>query len=318
MAGAPDFLSQVLHTSYLADDASTYAVAPVSGGAFAGLPAFGFDAPGEYDADTPDVLGAANGGLPTLSYSGGVGGTAAVQYESGCRRLLVIGFPFETIRAGMRAAVMARALDYLDLCAFPDTVISTPIQGRYYSAAPAFAGTASAPDLIRVEVQLQRGTAYWNGSGWGTAVTWLTAEGTQTWTYVLPGLEDGTYVVRARAIGTATDLTPAEVTFGVDSVPPQTPTPISPVGNVVLRVPLVPLVWSQPTDAGSPLRYRIELSQRVYLAVGSPTVVGLPSGHYDWRLRAEDAAGNVSAWSAVASFSVDVEDVYVPLVLRNH
>jgi hypothetical protein len=110
---APTFLNDMLHTAYVTDDAGTYAVTPAANGVFVGLEPFTFDAPGEYDADMPDVLAPSGGATVALTYTGGTGGAAAIQYAAGCRRLLVLGFPLEVVRPAARPAVLARALDFL-------------------------------------------------------------------------------------------------------------------------------------------------------------------------------------------------------------
>ena len=143
-----------------------------TGGVFAGLGTFAFDAPNVYAVDAPDVLTPLNGATAALSYGGGVGGTAAIQSAEGCRRLLVLGFPLEAVSQPARGAVMARALDYLSACQLPDTAIALPQAGGAYSVTPAFTGSALAWGLTGVSVQVQRddavsGVAFWNGAGLG-------------------------------------------------------------------------------------------------------------------------------------------------------
>jgi len=109
----PGFYHTVLRADYAGDDAETYAVVPVPGSFFDGLPPFRFDAPGMYDADYPDQLTPLNGSLAVLSYQGGLGGTAAISYAEGSQRLVYFGFPFETIWPEQRAMVMSRVLWFL-------------------------------------------------------------------------------------------------------------------------------------------------------------------------------------------------------------
>jgi hypothetical protein len=86
------------------------------------------------------------------------------------------------------------------------------------------AGTAAdAVGLDRVEVQLakQAGTTYWNGTDWQAAAAWVTAAGTNSWTYSLPALEDETYTVRARSIDKAGNVSAeASDSFVYDTTPP--------------------------------------------------------------------------------------------------
>ncbi|MCX7855879.1 MAG: fibronectin type III domain-containing protein, partial [Anaerolineae bacterium] len=109
----PDFYRNTLRAQYVADDAGTYVVTPTVGSVFAGLGPFRFDAPGMYDPDFPDVISPTAGSAPALTYVGGTGGTAAVQYADGCSRLLYFAFPLETIDPSARAMVMEQTLDFL-------------------------------------------------------------------------------------------------------------------------------------------------------------------------------------------------------------
>jgi hypothetical protein len=225
-----------------------------------------------------------------------------------------------------------RALDYLSACLLPDTTIETPQASGAYSVTPAFSGTAFAWGLTGVSVQVQRGGpvsggAFWTGASWGAA-TWLTATGTSPWSYLLPALiDEGVYTVTARAEsvrdGSAwLDPMPALATFTYDITPPLTPTLITPTGSVFLRTPSLVFQWTAPEDAGSPLAYRLEVvahadaGVRVYTAPTTMYTVTLPTDVYTWRVRAIDAAGNVGPWSMVGSFEVEVEQVFLPLVVR--
>ncbi|NLE43817.1 MAG: hypothetical protein GX620_03765, partial [Chloroflexi bacterium] len=219
----PAFYGSVLRTTYVSDDAGTYAVAPTSGGIFAGLGTIHFDALGEYDADFPDRIAPVNGSSAALAYQGGLGGTAAIQYAEGCRRIVHFGFPFETIRPEMRAAVMSRVMGFLDEClvARPRTAITSPRTGAYaVNSIPSFEGAATGVGGIdRVEVSLRRGAdgAYWNGAVWG-AVQWHTATGNELWSFPMPStLSLGRYTASARAWDSAgmSDTTPALVDFAV-------------------------------------------------------------------------------------------------------
>ncbi|HQE91322.1 MAG TPA: N-acetylmuramoyl-L-alanine amidase [Anaerolineae bacterium] len=318
MGRAPIFLHQTLRAGYVADDAQTYTVQPTAGGAFAGLPVFSFDAAGEYDADAPDVLAPVNGATSALHYGGGTGGDAAVQYISGCQRLLVLGFPLEVVPRPSRDSVMARALDFLAACMTPDTAILTPQAGGAYNMTPAFAGSALGWELTNVMVQVQRGVdgAYWSGANWG-AETWLAASGTVSWSYPLPALTfEGNYTVTARAASTQLDPTPARAAFTYDVTPPLTPTLITPTGGVFLRTPSLVFRWTTPEDGGSSLTYQLHVGTRVFSAPTTTYTATLPSGVYAWRVRAVDAVGNVGPWSVDALFEVEVKQIFLPLVGR--
>jgi hypothetical protein len=82
-----------------------------------------------------------------LNYVGGTGGAAAVEYMSGCQRLVYLGFPFETIYPlPTRQAVMARAMSYLGACISqpPSAVILSP-ESQFYNHVPPINGIAVRP-----------------------------------------------------------------------------------------------------------------------------------------------------------------------------
>ena len=112
------FYEDLLRADYVADDANTYNVQGVSGAIFDGLN-FSFDDGSQfYDAQFPDVISPNNGSIPALSYIGGTGGTAAVQFTglSGVGQIVNFGFPFEIITSEAdRADVMERVLDFFEL-----------------------------------------------------------------------------------------------------------------------------------------------------------------------------------------------------------
>lgn len=117
------FYESTLKTNYVSDDAGTYSAAGNSGSIFTGLGTFSFSngaafssLDGQlYNVDYPDVIAPLGGALSALTYSGGTGGTAAIQASAanGIGNLVIFGFPFETITtAANRAAVMDRVLDF--------------------------------------------------------------------------------------------------------------------------------------------------------------------------------------------------------------
>ncbi len=94
------FCSNVLKTAYSADDAGTGLAAAKTNGVFAGMGSLTFDYEGTgsvYKAAYPDVL-ATVGSASALVYGSSESGTsvAALAY-SNVYRLVVMGFPFETI-----------------------------------------------------------------------------------------------------------------------------------------------------------------------------------------------------------------------------
>jgi len=338
----PAFYETVLRADYGGDDAETYTVAPVAGSVFDGLGTFRFDAPGMYDADYPDMLSPVNGSVAALTYSGGLGGTAAVQYEDtadGCERLVYFGFPFETIWPDRRPTVMGRVLDFLDRClVLPvQTNIVSPVDGSAHRTVPPFYGTAEVGEtagLDRVEVQVQRasdgrylldgvgvtGMAWVTGSTWVTTTSWVTAVGSASWTYSLPPLGDDDYDLRARAWTAQgdVDLSPAEVRFTYDTLPPTGTVLITPTGGITIpALQGVTLVWAAvPPDEGSTLAYAVQLDDQLYtttLPLYSATSVA--DGPHTWGVQVFDAAGNRSAW-VIDDFLVSRHRVWLPLVMR--
>ena len=112
------FYETKLKSNFVANDAGTYAATGTAGGILSDIGAFDFSpangAP--YDADLPDQIAPQTGAQAALSYVGGTGGTAAVQYTSACNRYRVVtfGFPFEVITsATVRADLMERVIPWL-------------------------------------------------------------------------------------------------------------------------------------------------------------------------------------------------------------
>lgn len=323
LGGGPDFLHDQLRTGFVADDAGTYTVQSVAGAAFASLGTLHFDAPGEYDVDYPDVLAPLAGAQTALTYvNASTPGAAAIQYAQGCQRVLTLGFPIETLRHAERAQLMPAALTFLDAC-WLDTAITSPADGVYLNGTPTLRGTATGAGLSRVELQLLNlsRNEYWNGSTWSAAPSWFAASGIQEWSYTFLAWSDGHYRLQARAVGATTDPSPAEVTFVLDRIAPVAyPVVLTPTGGISLQGPLIPLQWTPLSqDSGSPLLYGVQLdgSAAVRRFAGSPASVGLGNGVHTWRVRTEDAAGNVSGWSAIHTFSVyGVKQAFLPLIMK--
>ncbi len=109
------FYNDSLRATYLADDAGTYQVQGATGSIFAGM-SFAFDDGSQfYNAEFPDVISPFGGAQAALNYGNGAG-AAAVQYNDGQQKLVMLAFPFETITsAANRSAVMTKVLEYFDI-----------------------------------------------------------------------------------------------------------------------------------------------------------------------------------------------------------
>ncbi len=325
--GAQSFLSNTLRAQYVNDDANTFSVSPSAGGIFSGLASFNFDegAHGTYPVLYPDVLSPANGSTAALSYVGGAGGTAAIQYANGCQRLVYMGFPFETIYpASTRQAVMARILDFLGACLSlaPQATILSPFDGGYYNQLPPIHGVATGwtpadhVDVAMVDIAQSR---FLSGTSWVASQTWMSATGSATWALTPSvSLADGPYAIWARAWTTSgISGTITAVTFTIDTIAPTTPVIITPTGGVTAPNP-VTLVFTPAYDVNGVAGYTIQVDDRLYtttLTSFSPGV--LPSGAHTWAVRAFDWAGNTSGW-ATATFSSTVYMIYLPIVLRDY
>jgi predicted phage tail protein len=212
---------------------------------------------------------------------------------------------------------MTKALDYLDACVGPNTVITEPTA---YTALPVFRGTASGTDLTEVRLQLQRWDGlYWTGLSWGASESWFAANGTASWDYTLLAMADGSYVLQAKAVAVGgEDTSPADVSFMLDRAAPVVPTVITPTGGITITGPIVTLRWAVPVDAGSPVHYNLDIDgdNASTDALSYAIAPSLAAGPHVWWIQAEDAAGNKSAWSAPQTFVIEVEQVFLPIVLR--
>ena len=166
------FYNNTLRADYVSDDAGTYNVTGAAGSIFAGL-SFTFDDGTQfYNAEFPDVINPFAGSTAALTYDGGTGGTAGVQYTDGAtgEQLVMLGFPFETItEASDRADAMAVVLDYFGLDANPPQVASVILDND--DGAPTYTETgfwitnASDPGF-------EGGTQRFNLIGFDGTATW--------------------------------------------------------------------------------------------------------------------------------------------------
>ncbi len=118
------FYNNDLKADYVADDSNTYSVQGQSGSIFAGL-SFSFDNGSLlYDVTFPDVISPTGGSSGALSYVGGTGGTAAIEYAPTSDpegRVVMLGFPFETITStAARAETMQAVLEFFGMRSLPN------------------------------------------------------------------------------------------------------------------------------------------------------------------------------------------------------
>lgn len=117
------FVANYLKVNFVNDDSTVYNTTPAGGGIFAGLGTITYDngTGSAYDVRFPDVVSPTGGGISCLSYSGGTGGSAAVQYAGTfgggtlVGKVVYMGFGFETITTvANRNGVMGRVIDFFN------------------------------------------------------------------------------------------------------------------------------------------------------------------------------------------------------------
>jgi hypothetical protein len=119
-------------------------------------------------------------------------------------------------------------------------------------------------------------------------------------------------------VATQTEEPPSQVGFTLDTVPPPTPTLVTPTQGITLTGLTVTLQWTLSPDDGAPLAYDLALDG-ITRTVGSDTyTASVSSGSHAWRVRAVDAAGNIGPWSSEATFNVERATVFLPLLLRSY
>jgi len=109
------FYNSTLRAGYVADDANTYQAQGVAESIFAGLSVTFDDGDLFYDTEFADVITPLGGAQTALNYSNGAG-AAAVQYNDGDQKLVMLAFPFETIVSeAVRAQMMGQVLEYFEV-----------------------------------------------------------------------------------------------------------------------------------------------------------------------------------------------------------
>jgi hypothetical protein len=188
----------------------------------------------------------------------------------------------------------------------PTITTSFPAAGVYNdNGFTAGCGTPSTGDLCgtaeddvavtAVTVSLrQLGTGlYWSGPGFSTSIeTWLSATGTDSWSYAIAStsLPEGKYTLRARA-GDGTNLGYDARTFTIDRTVPAAPTLTSVPPATTGPSATVAFTTTDPA-AG----FECRLDSGAWTACSSPrTYSNLSHASHTVAVRAVDGAGNTSA-----------------------
>jgi fibronectin type III domain protein/WD40 repeat protein len=134
-------------------------------------------------------------------------------------------------------------------------------------------------------------------------------------------LADGIYWWRVRAVNLSGGMSPWSTVsiFTVDTQPPSVPSLTLPADNSTVLTSFPTFSWGSISDA---VRYEIQVdtvnpparTYRVTSASFTPFSPLLVGGAVYWRVRAFDAAGNVSNWSAVYTVNIRSSDIAAPLL----
>jgi len=139
-------------------------------------------------------------------------------------------------------------------------------------------------------------------------------------------LSDGNYYWRVRAVASDnSDSTYWTVSlFELDKTPPTVPNLVSPGNGAALNTSSVTLIWNRSQDNLSGVgQYEIQLANNpsftnpiTYLTSDTTnSISNLNDGTYYWRVRAEDNAGNLSGWSEVWSYEIDMTAPNTPYLV---
>jgi hypothetical protein len=162
-------------------------------------------------------------------------------------------------------------------------------------------------------------TLHWEVS-WTTylEVNGIEVAGTGTWS-VCPE-STVTYTIHAEGPGGTTDQSiVVTVSAAPDTTPPPVPTPQVPADELVVDCKSTQNLAWLPVEDPSGVVYYVKLEQEIKAGEWSSVAGYGPltakqvevnvncGGIYRWAVRAEDGAGNISAWSQWYTFSVNLE-----------
>ena len=221
--------------------------------------------------------------------------------------------------AGNASAWSAAWALTVDTTAPPVPELVYPSNGAVTSDTTPWLDWSTVVDATAVHYQLQLDET----ADFATPVvsrTWLNGS---SWSVDTP-LPDGVYYWRVRAVDAAGNASAwtAAWTLTVDATTPPVPELVSP-SNGALTTDSTPwLDWSTVTDATA-VHYQLQADNdadftspavtKTWLNGSSWSVDAmLPDGVYYWRVRAVDAAGNASVWTAAWGLTVDTTAPPVP------
>ncbi|MEX2169270.1 MAG: fibronectin type III domain-containing protein [Pirellulales bacterium] len=195
------FYNNTLRADFVNNDANTYATTGVAGSIFAGInPQFDNGAQ-LYNVDMPDVIAVQNGSTAALNYSGGTGGTAAIQYDGGAQKVVMLGFPLETVTSeATRALMIDRVLQFFALPTVPMATIEYLLDND--NLAPTY--TDSGPWTLSANPGFNGGTYKFASAGNPSQATWQT--------YMPIAGEAEVFVIYAAGVNR-----PTNVTYAIDT-----------------------------------------------------------------------------------------------------
>ncbi|UCD07526.1 MAG: hypothetical protein JSW41_00930, partial [Candidatus Aenigmatarchaeota archaeon] len=225
----------------------------------------------------------------------------------------------------------------------PDSIISTPTAGGYYSQVKplnAIKGEASdnASGVKFVEVRIKRGTSppYWDGNTWVAVSTFTLTTGTTSWSYTdIPNWVDGEgYTVNSRATDDVDieEVSISTVTFTYDTGKPTSTVTMPGMGGIygsmdelsgtaedgTVGVDFVDITIQEPGgwywDGVSTWTASVEWLSANYDDIletwtyDSSTVTWLNDNTYTIKTRATDKAENEETVYGQASFTYDTDE----------
>jgi len=214
-----------------------------------------------------------------------------------------------TLQAGLTAATASN-----DITA-PASTITSPANNSSIALGSNVVISGTATDAVGgrvggVEVSVDGGA------------TWHPATGRSTWTYnwTAPGTST-TVNIKSRAVDDSINLeTPAAgITVNVGSGSSDTVLPSVPADLTATAVSTtqINLAWSASSDNIGVTGYRVERCQGAgcsnFAQIAAPTTTSfgdsglIPGTTYQYRVRAADAAGNLSAYSAIANATTQAD-----------